>query len=661
MIIRLCHLYFMRKKAMYNFSMMPLNDAHFDEMCADIKEQYKRGITTCPLFIMTLVPEGEPVWDKVRPMCEKFARFRDELAKDGVPAGVLIQASLGHGYDINLAPFTRFLGVRDGEEKNVYCPYDKEFLAHFKSVIKRIALERPAAIMLDDDFRIMMRPGQGCACKLHMAEFERRTGKRWSRDEMWAHIESHPDDDPLTVAFIDMQTDSLIEASKVFREGIDEVDPKIQGINCTSGDLCDSVVYTNPHFAGKGNPTMVRVPCGTYAPISVREFSDVMRRAAVCVSRLKKGRIDIILGETDTIPFNRYGKNARYLHSHYTAAILEGVKGAKHWITRTSAWEPRSGRAFRDILAEHCDFYENLADCVEGIKWVGANSAFIELKRHRYHLDNPWKYHENFWATKCLERLGLPFYFAEPSIECRATFLEDCIVKHMTDEEIKTVFSGSVFMTSQVASDLIERGYGELLGVTVKDWEGMLAKGEFFEFDPSASCTAQKNRKMLIPTNDKVEVLSYSYRPISSEKKPLSPAVTLLDRGEGKLSVVYAGTPDAEHNYMEGFSFLNESRKRQFVDILTRAGALPIYYEGDEEVLLRAGKIRDGRLLASFINLGYDPLDELDLVLDFTPSEIAYLDSNGKEIKLDFVLSEGGRCKVMTELQPMYPLVLLMK
>ena len=646
---------------MYNFSMMPLVTDHFDEVVADIREQYRRGITTCPLFIMTLVPEGDPVWDKAGQMCGKYERFREALERDGVPSGVLVQASLGHGYDINLAPFTRFLGVKDGEEKNVYCPLDKDFLAHFKGVMKRIAEAKPKAIMLDDDFRILMRPGNGCACRLHMAEFERRTGKKWGRDEMWAHIESHPADDPLTREFLKMQTDSLVEAAKVFREGIDEVDPAIQGINCTSGDICDSVVFTNPVFAGKGNPTMVRVPCGTYAPISVREFSDIMRRAAVCSARLRRGGIEIILGETDTIPFNRYGKNARYLHSHYTSAILEGVRGAKHWITRTSAWEPKSGKAYRDILAEHCRFYEVLADLVEGIRPVGANSAFLVQEWHDYTLSNMWRYHTNFWATKCFERLGLPFYFAEPSKECRLTFLEDSIVTHMTDEQIEAVFEGSVCVSGEAAKDLIERGYGELLGVDVRDWEGMLAKGEFFEFDPSATCTAQKKRRMIDVKDDRVEVLSWSHRPISGEKKKLSPAVTCLERGKNKLSVVFAGTPDAEHNYMEGFAFLNESRKRQFIDIFSRAGALPIYYDGDEEVLLRAGRIKDGRLLAAFFNLGYDPLDEPDIVLDFTPSEIAYLDPDGGEVSLDYTTGDDGKVKVMCELSPMYPLVLIIK
>ncbi len=646
---------------MYNYSMMPLNMAHFDEICADIKEQYKRGVTTCPLFIMTLVPEGDPVWDKVGPMCEKYAKFRDELAKDGVPSGVLIQASLGHGYDINLAPFDRVVKVENGQAKNAYCPLGKDFLAHFKQVVKRIAKERPQAIMLDDDFRIMAGNGGGCACPLHMAEFEKRTGKKWTQADIFEHMKTHPKDDPLTVAFYDMQTDSLVEAAKIFREGIDEVDPKIQGLNCTSGDYCDSVVYTSKAFCGKGNPSVVRVPCGTYAPISVREFSDVICRTATCSAKLKNHGVDIILAETDTIPFNRYGKNARYLHSHYTSVILEGVKGAKHWLTRTTAWEPKSGKAFRDILAEHKDFYEKLANYSDGIKWQGASSAFVVQEYYNPHSKLAWRNHSNYWVSKCFERLGLPFYFSTPDSGAEVIFLEDDIVGDITDNEIKVMFEGSVFMTSEAAANLIKRGYGDLLGVEVKEWEGMLAKGEYFEFDKTASCTAQKNRKMLVPINDKVEVLSYSHRPISGEFKPLSPAVTVLERGDGRLSVVYAGTPDAEHTYTEGFSFLNESRKRQFVELLSRAGALPIYYEGDEEVLLRAGRIKDGRLLAAFINLGYDPLFELDIVTDFVPKEISYLAPDGSEIKLDFVLGTDGKVKVMTELLPMYPLVLLIK
>ena len=52
---------------MYTYSIMPLDELHFDEICEDIREQYNKGISSCPMFKMTLVPEGDPVWDKVGP------------------------------------------------------------------------------------------------------------------------------------------------------------------------------------------------------------------------------------------------------------------------------------------------------------------------------------------------------------------------------------------------------------------------------------------------------------------------------------------------------------------------------------------------------------------------------------------------------------------
>ena len=61
---------------------------------------HKRGVITMPLFCMTLTPEGDPVWDKAEKMCKIYAKYRDALDKEGVPSGILVQASLGHGYEI---------------------------------------------------------------------------------------------------------------------------------------------------------------------------------------------------------------------------------------------------------------------------------------------------------------------------------------------------------------------------------------------------------------------------------------------------------------------------------------------------------------------------------------------------------------------------------
>lgn len=225
--------------------------------------------------------------------------------------------------------------------------------------------------MFDDDCRLMMRPfTKGCACHRHMERFKKLSGSDMTRERLYEYVCSHPSDDEISVAFETVQRDSMVEFFTEMRKAIDSVDPSIQGVNCTSGDVCESVMYTAPVFAGKTNPTIVRVPNGTYAPENVRGFSDIMRRAAVCRSKLAKAGIDVIIAETDTVPFNRYGKNARYLHSQYTASILEGLKGAKHWISRFSSGELASGEAYRKILAKHADFYEKLSELVCKIEWM---------------------------------------------------------------------------------------------------------------------------------------------------------------------------------------------------------------------------------------------------------------------------------------------------
>lgn len=644
---------------MFTYSIMRLDTDHFNEIIEDIKDQYKRGISTCPLFMMELVPEGTPVWDKVTPMCEKFRMFKKELDKEGIPVGILIQASLGHGYPLTPTPFAKYVGLKDGNKQPVHCPFDKDFIEHFKGVVKALAKEKPSAIMLDDDFRMVMRPSFGCACSLHLDALEKKIGKKFTRDTLWEHISTHPQDDPITLAFLDTQRDSLVELTIQLREAIDEIDPTIQGINCTSGDVCDFVVDTCKIFAGKGNPSIVRAANGTYAPESTKGFSTVIRRAATCKAKLKKYGVDHVLAETDTIPFNRYGKNARYLHSQYVASILEGLEGAKHWITRLTAFEPKSGRAYRDILAEHCSLYNKLSTLAKNIKWVGANSMFVVQEYLHFDTNNIWIYHSNNWALKVFERMGIPFYFSNKV--GGVTFLEDNITQDMTDEQIESLFTSSVFMTADVASDLIKRGYGKYLGVNVEKWSGPYCHREVYGTF-SLTSTPQKNPMKIIPTDSRVEELSHCYRQISGNNMEiLSPAVTVMERENGKLSVVYCGTPDVQHTYLEGFAFLNETRREQFISLLNRANALPVYCETDVELCFRAGYIEDGRLLCMAINLGYDPLETLDLHLNFAPSAISLLDKDGNEVPLSFKHIDGDLYSINQKVEPMYPVILLIK
>ena len=647
---------------MYTYSIIPLWEEDFDERCNDVIRQCKENICTVPLFVMYLVPEGTPLWDKVTNSCRLFARYRDALAAHGIKPGVLIQSSLGHGGKLAKTPFQKAVSLISGNEAEMYCPFDPGLLEYLSEAVRKIAMERPVAIMLDDDCRLTMRPYQnGCACHRHMANFKKLTGSDMTREQLHEYVCTHPADDKITEAFERTQRDALVTLVTELRKAVDSVDPSIQGINCTSGDLCEYVMYTAPVWAGKGNPTIVRVPNGTYAPENVRGFSDIMRRAAVCHSKLTKAGIDVIVAEADAIPYNRYGKNARYLHSQYTASILEGLVGAKHWISRFAVNELSSGEAYRKILAKHAGFYEKLSELADGIKWVGINSLFKEQK----HFDfckapaEIWFYHTNDWIKCVIERMGLPFYYGD--VNDSAAFVEGSLVSKMSDEEIEKLFEGSVFADGPAAYQLCKRGFGKYLGVEVSPNEGNFISAETFNGEVNSYCTSQKNTHILNVTDKDTEVISNNFRKIDGKAEIVSPAVTVKTRENGKITVTYCGTPKAYFDYMEGFAFLNETRKKQFISLFKRAGVLPVYYPGDNEILLRAGKIKDGRMLTAVYNLSYDPLEEIELYLENAPEEIKLVNTSGEEVPVCFESKGNSMYVIDAKAEPLYPVILIIK
>ena len=340
---------------MYLYSVMPPDASHVEEYCADIIRQRDEGIADTPLLMFELIPEGEPVFDKAAEFCRVLDLYSERLLPHGIRPAVLVQSSLGHVYELDEpAAMQKIVAPQDGSEISSYCPLDENFRQYFYRVMQRIAQSHPSAVMLDDDVRLIARPVYGCMCDRHLALFNERAGTHHTRESLYAYLTSHPKTDALVQLYETVETDTLVDCVAVMRAGLDSVDPTIQGICCVNA-RCWETDRTAPVFAGKGNPVIVRAANGTYAPPDVLNFSDTMRRSATIRQKFA-GIADVIIAETDAIPYNRYGKSARYLHAHFTGTLLDGLQGAKHWITRLNEFALPSGEAYRRILGENAGF-----------------------------------------------------------------------------------------------------------------------------------------------------------------------------------------------------------------------------------------------------------------------------------------------------------------
>ena len=599
-----------------NYTIMPLDTDHLEEVCADIRRQVETGVAGCALFSMTLVPEGTPPVDKVGQLCAKYDLFREKLSAQGIPSGVLVQATIGHGWVLSeLFPYQQLINFNDGKPNYVVCPYDEGFREYIYHVMATITAHRPDCIMVDDDFRLMFREGNGCGCPLHVAAFNRLAGTKYDRQQIRDSVcNGTPEGERHKALFLETQREAVVDAAKVMRAGIDSVDPAMPGLFCCVGSNAEFADEIAAVLAGEGNPVVVRINNGNYTPAGARFFSNVFMRAATQIAKLED-KVDVILAETDTCPQNRYSTGAMSLHTHFTGTILEGAAGAKHWITRLSAYEPQSGEAYRRVLGTHSGFYQTLADLVPSLRWRGCRIP-VSAKRN-YTFGNGYDVGADgvsAWSMCVLERLGLPQYFsARPG---GAVCLDGDADTVMTDAEILEVLHGPVLLASDTAEHLIERGFGEYLGVAVRDWQGDAPTGERLFVNGNA-VKVQMQTKELVPLSDAVEADSVVYH--SADKihcTDLFPGTAVYHNSLGGTVFTFCGTPKAQFNIVEAFSFLNYSRKQQLIRMLQRTGELPVYFPGDEEMYLRAADLPDGGLLCAAFNIGLDPIDRLQLVTE---------------------------------------------
>jgi len=637
------------------YSIMALDTDHLEEICQDIREQVQSGVCKCPLFLITLVPEGVPAIDKASIQGKNYIPFRDRLAEMGIPSGLLVQCSIGHGYPLNqMFGFTQYENLTDGQKMFVACPADEGFRDYIRNQMATLAALKPDVIMVDDDFRLMGRQGMGCTCPLHMAMFRESTGADISRQELWNILRDrhHPLRPAYTEAFTETQRQSLLGAAKAMREGMDSVNPALPGIFCCVGNTTEYAADIARILAGEGHAPAVRINNGNYTAPGARNLSRIAYRCARQVDVLHKEGVRVVLAETDTCPQNRYSTGFQSLHAHFTASILEGANGAKHWITRLSTYEPASGRAYRKKLARHAGFYRTLANLVPDVTWQGCRIALP----NRIDFGFAGTDASDGWANCVLERFGVPLYYS--SAEGGAVCL-DGPAEIYSDEEILAMCRTTLVLSSNTAAELCSRGFSEYLGVNVEPWGNLPASFEILETE-GQKCHYQMGLHTLIPlTGTRTDSTVYHLHN-GTERIPVAPGTTVYKNKLGGTVICFAGTPNTRFLHSEAFSFLCESRKEQIVRLLREAGHLPLYYAGDEEVFCKSGLLPGGDRFCSLINIGLDPIDEIVLDTETPVTEAEILTEAG-EWESASLRKEDGRTVIERPMFTLEPVILRLR
>jgi hypothetical protein len=642
---------------MLNLSIVSVDTDNVDAVCEDIISQQKSGVSTHAMFMMKFNPEATPPVEKARQQCEKYDLFRSRLDAAGAKHGVLVQATMGHiVIPYEPYPFQPSVSLITGNEHVVTaCPLDPEFRKYMRSQMHCLAKHRPSIVMIDDDVGLLYRTTKGCACKLHMAEFNRRAKTSMTREELYAHTQGSSEEDKrYTDIYVQVQHDAIVSFVEQMRAGLDEVDPGIQGI--VSG------IYTSTYlefsddtaraFAGKGNPAIARLNGGPYAKLGTKNFTAPMFRASN-IRENAKGKIDRFLAETDTCPQNRYSTSASHLHAHFTASILEGATGAKHWITRLCAHEPSSGKAYRKILSRYAGFYERLSEYTRDFSPFGCRIP-ISLKQNYGFVESEQPMNLAPWASCVLERMGLPLYFSNDN--GGVVFLDNLSVDGFDNEEIEKFLGGTLVLSAIAAKKLAGRGFIDDIGVEVYEWKGETVSGEVYCGSNMSSQYEKKELRACKPNVSWHSTVVHRNQK-NGEVKNLFPGVSSVKNTKGGETVVFSGNPDMPFKYYTAFSMLNETRKRQLVNIISKSGNLPLYYPEDAEVYLRAGYLKNGEIMAAVFNLGFDELEEIPLIVDKTVTKVEMLLPDGTRSSCNFLV-DNGVLRIMKNAKTLIPVIL---
>ena len=182
---------------MLNLSIMPLDGNHVEENTRDIIECEKNGTFTHAMLTMYFQPEGTPPKKKAKIQCEVFDKYKAILDTAGAKYGVLVQSTMGHiSKPPSPTPIQPTVSLVTGEERaHTLCPLDPDFRRHMKAEMLELAAHGPSIVMLDDDVGLIYRDMKGCACPLHMAEFNRRAGTSLTREELYLHTQGDSETD----------------------------------------------------------------------------------------------------------------------------------------------------------------------------------------------------------------------------------------------------------------------------------------------------------------------------------------------------------------------------------------------------------------------------------------------------------------------------------
>ncbi len=402
---------------------------------------------------------GFPPLERYRELAEKFARVRDALAPHGIVCGWWLTATVKTGTD----PAFTSMVKGDGSVSPVApCPLDENFR---RELARRMALfcaiARPAFVFTEDDFSVVAAAGgYGCFCPLHLAEFARREGRAYTREELVGLFSGGTEEGyALLRRWQRLTADSLVGLARRMRREIDLLTPEIPMGTMQQGGVDREGACTEAMaraMAGPNHRPYSRLCGGLYSCAHSRSIPRTLYHALHTKQHLPEDFI--CYHESDSYPHTRFFSSAAQLRTVLGTVYSYGFDGSTlqtQQLLDDPNEDPAYGEVFRQERARFAQVRAVARKCTLGGVELGYDPFWNQA-------DKSLKGAAPQWLDLCAG-FGIPY----TSLPGGPVFLDARQARHANAAQVERWLSGPLFLDGDAAKVLCDRGYARDLGVLV--------------------------------------------------------------------------------------------------------------------------------------------------------------------------------------------------
>ena len=557
----------------------------------------------------------------------QLATAKTALEAVGVKVGINVFTSIGGDRGRQMSrrfPFQPLVNQEGGACTAAACPLDEAWREYYRQATRLWSSIRPYRYFIDDDFRWhnhgRTRSGgltMTCFCPLHLAEFERRYARKYTREELLADFLRPGLPHPARAQWLDMQRDILEQTATLIETTVHETSPETEvGLMCSPPDVhalegrdWSRLVRA---FAGKDRPLLLRPHFAPYdeGPLHHVPHNLLMPRQTIAQFAPDAPITHFVeLDNCLPTPFNR---SPDYI-AFQTMAYAALGQGHVHY----SLFEFTGNRTVYEEGREYGQMLRDLRPCVDQVlAWTDGprrdtGIGLLDNPRSAYTRQLPdgstdyWRMRVNSQALgNSLQLLGYPVTFEPSPVLAPAA----PVLQTLDDGRLRELLAGNLLLDITAAETFVARGLGAFIGLQGIDYPDpqLNAVGAERVDDPGSPFHGQYMHVRLfeVPPDRVLKPLPGA-RALSQQlapmHKPLGPGTLLFENKlGGRVAIInaQANTIDSlVHLCLQRQHLLGRALEFLFGDALQMRVrnlplCLPLLSVHDRHLLVAVGNVR---------------------------------------------------------------------